>query len=117
MNGTTWLASAGGENSRDVVHRVEEKVREIKAELSDMYESLARRMIDSISDDDILKLDGYRRTVAGAVATDKMQMLRNQSPTRVTFQAIQINVEQAGTIIAQENTEITAFLEGLSSNR
>jgi hypothetical protein len=59
-----------------------QEVREIKAELADSFGDLARRMITSITDADIGKLDAYRRTLSGAVATDKMQMLRGE-PTSI----------------------------------
>ena len=54
-------------------------MREIKAELADSFQDLALRMITSITDADIRKLDAYRRTLSGAVATDKMQLLRGEA--------------------------------------
>lgn len=56
-----------------------QEVREIKVELAHSFGDLARRMITSITDADIGKLDAYRRTLSGAVATDKMQLLRGEA--------------------------------------
>jgi len=59
----------------DMVEKVEEK----KVELADMYETLSRRMVDSITDADITKINAYQRTVASGIATDKARLLRGQS--------------------------------------
>ncbi len=56
-----------------------QEVKEIQAELADSFGDLARRMITSITDADISKLDAYRRTLSGAVATDKMRLLRGEA--------------------------------------
>lgn len=55
------------------------EIAELKEDLADAYEGLARRMIGSISDDDISKINAYQRTIAAAAATDKMRLLRSQS--------------------------------------
>jgi len=59
----------------DMVDKVEEK----KEELAEMYETLSRRMVDSITDEDISKINAYQRTVASGIATHKMRLLRGQS--------------------------------------
>jgi predicted transcriptional regulator len=56
-----------------------QEVKDIKTELADSFGNLAQRMITSITDADIGKLDAYRRTLSGAVATDKMQLLRGEA--------------------------------------
>jgi len=50
-----------------------------KKELADEYEELARRMLNSIKDADIDKINAYQRTLSAAVSTDKMRLLRDQS--------------------------------------
>jgi hypothetical protein len=55
------------------------KIEAMKEELADMFEGLARRMVSSITEEDITKLDGYRRTISAGIATDKMRLLREQS--------------------------------------
>lgn len=61
------------------------KVEEVKTVLAEEYENLARRMINSITDEDICKINAYQRTLAGAVATDKMRLLRDQSTDNVSI--------------------------------
>ncbi len=55
------------------------EIAELKEDLADAYEGLARRMVDSISDEDIQKINAYQRTVASGIATDKARLLRGQS--------------------------------------
>lgn len=55
------------------------EIADLKEDLADAYEGLARRMIDSITDEDITKINAYQRTIAASAATDKMRLLRNQS--------------------------------------
>jgi len=55
------------------------EVQEKKQELSDMFEDVARRMIQSITDENIGSLDAYKRTLSAGIATDKMRLLRDQS--------------------------------------
>jgi hypothetical protein len=54
-------------------------VKDIKVRLADSFEGLAGRMVTSITDHDILKLDAYRRTLSAAVATDKMLLSRGEA--------------------------------------
>lgn len=56
-----------------------------QSKLADDYESLARRMITSISDDDIHKINARDRTVSAGIATDKMRLLREQSSANVSL--------------------------------
>ena len=55
------------------------EVIEKKQELSDMFEDVARRMIESITDESIQSLDAYKKTISAGIATDKMRLLRDQS--------------------------------------
>jgi len=56
----------------------------LKKELADEYEELARRMLTSIKDVDIEKINAYQRTLSAAVATDKMRLLRDQSTQNIS---------------------------------
>ena len=55
------------------------EVQEKKQELSDMFEDVARRMIQGVTDESIEKLDAYKKTLSAGIATDKMRLLRDQS--------------------------------------
>jgi len=52
------------------------EVKAIKAELVDIFDDVALRMVGSITDDDIKKLNAYQRTVSGAIAVDKSRLLK-----------------------------------------
>ena len=54
-------------------------IEEQKQELSEMFESLAKRLLTSISDADILKINSYQRVVSAGISTDKMRLLNNES--------------------------------------
>jgi hypothetical protein len=54
-------------------------IKAARAELADLFEGLARRYVDSITPEDIKKINAYQRTIAAAAATDKMRLLRNES--------------------------------------
>ena len=70
------------------------KVSEKKKELADTFEDLAKRMVGSITDEDIKKLDAYRRTLSGGIAIDKMQLLRGHQPPIINFIAMMSLAEQ-----------------------
>jgi predicted transcriptional regulator len=59
------------------------EIANAKTILADEYEDLARRMIDSISDEDIKKINAYQRTLSSGIATDKMRLLREQATSNV----------------------------------
>jgi predicted transcriptional regulator len=52
------------------------QVETIKKDLGDIFHDLAHRMIESISAEDIGKINAYQRTVSAAIATDKSQLLK-----------------------------------------
>jgi len=56
-------------------------VEKIKEELSDLFEGLAKKMIKSITDEDIQKINAYQRTVSAGISVDKMRLLREQPTT------------------------------------
>ncbi len=76
-----------------------QEVKKIKLELSDLFENLAERMVTSITDADIQKLDAYKRTLSGAVAVDKMRLLRDQSTGNLNIKElalIEIDLKRLG---------------------
>lgn len=60
-----------------------EEIRELKADLADMFEGLAHRLLNSITQADIEKLNAYQRTVGSGIAVDKMRLLREQSTENI----------------------------------
>jgi len=64
------------------------EIIEIKEVLADQYENLARRMIDSIRDEDIQKINAYQRTIASGICTDKMRLLRNETTENFSINAL-----------------------------
>ena len=64
---------------------VAEKRTEKKADLADLYEQVTRDILGSISRDDIAKSNLSSRLTGAAIATDKMQLLR-EKPTSINAQ-------------------------------
>lgn len=64
------------------------QIQEIKEELSGMFEGLAKRMITSITDADIQKINAYQRTVSAGISTDKMRLLRDQSTENLAIEGV-----------------------------
>jgi len=69
------------------------EIIEIKEVLADQYENLARRMMDSITDADIQKINAYQRTIASGICTDKMRLLRNESTSNFSIDATNLSIE------------------------
>jgi len=66
----------------------QEQIQVIKEELAGMFEGLAKRMITSISDEDILKINAYQRTISAGISTDKMRLLKGQSTENLAIDAV-----------------------------
>ncbi len=88
------------------------QIQEMKQELADMFEGLAKRMITSISDEDILKINAYQRTLSAAVGTDKMRLLREQSTVNLDL-SIHARLEQELKILLETETRELQILEAL----
>jgi hypothetical protein len=58
------------------------EVQTMKRNLADSFEGLAERMVDSITSEEIKKLDAYKRTLSAAISVDKFKLLRNE-PTAI----------------------------------
>lgn len=63
-------------------------IAEIQEELDGAYEGLSRRMIESITDEDILALSAYQRCISAGICTDKMRLLRNESTSNISIDVI-----------------------------
>ena len=81
------------------------EIEEEKQELADFFESLAKRMITSISDEDIHNINAYQRTIASAAATDKMRLLRGQATSIVD--SFRIAIQRIEVRLANENKDST----------
>ncbi len=64
------------------------QIAQVKVALADRFEDLATRMVVSISDEDITRINAYQRTVSGAIATDKMRLLRGASTANIALHEI-----------------------------
>ena len=71
------------------------EIYEMKKELADWYEDLARRMLSSITEEDIDRINAYQRTVSAGIATDKMRLLRDQSTENISVLAALIQEAKA----------------------
>ena len=91
-NGSTYNA-VGQELKRDPktikryasVPQVSSEIKQKQQNLAEWYEDLAKRMLASITDHDIEKINAYQRTVSAGIATDKLRLLTNQSTENVAM--------------------------------
>jgi hypothetical protein len=59
------------------------EISEQRKDLAAWYEDMTRRMLSSITDEDIKKINAYQRMVSAGIATDKMRLLTDQSTENV----------------------------------
>jgi hypothetical protein len=78
----------------------------MKQEMADMFEDLARRMLDSITYEDILKLNAYQRMIAAGIATDKMRLLRNESTENISMAKVEMNRKEIAVKCAEVEKRI-----------
>ncbi len=78
-----------------------QEINEIKEDLADMFENTAKRMITSISDEDIEKINAYQRTVAAGISTDKMRLLRDESTENVNILAVHADLTKLDLELAR----------------
>jgi hypothetical protein len=64
------------------------QIQEMKQELADMFEALGKRMLTSITDEDIQKINAYQRTVSAGISTDKMRLLKGQSTQNIAVDGV-----------------------------
>jgi hypothetical protein len=102
---------------------VVEVIRETRGELAEMFEGLARRYLDSITDKDIEKINAYQRTIAAAAATDKARLLKNQSTANIlgggNLAALVLRVDEfykSGAYNAGKKTENQQAANGVNDD-
>ncbi len=71
-----------------------EEIKEVQRQLAGYFEDLGVRLITSISDDDIQKLNCYQRVIAAGIAVDKFRLLRNESTENININTINANAEE-----------------------
>lgn len=103
--------------SLDTVQRIrdDQELRELqnpsivshrKKALSNMNRFVADRMLSSITDEDISKINAYQRVVASSIAIDKARLLDNESTQNVSVRGLE------GTILEDLN-KLKEEIEGL----
>ncbi len=70
------------------------QIEQVKVALADRFEDVAVRMLTAISDSDINALDGYKKTLSGAIAADKMRLLKGESTANIALHTIVEAVER-----------------------
>jgi hypothetical protein len=78
------------------------EVQTMKRNLADSFEGLAERMVDSITGEEIKKLDAYKRTLSAAISVDKFKLLRNE-PTAIL--GVEMLLQIAGELRREERAE------------
>jgi hypothetical protein len=59
------------------------EVQELKAEIANLYEDLSKKILVSISDEDIKKANLRDRLISAGIATDKSQLLKGGSTQNI----------------------------------
>jgi hypothetical protein len=70
-----------------------EEIKDIQRELAGYFEDLSMRLITSISDEDIEKLNCYQRVIAAGISVDKLRLLRNESTENISIEMLNANAE------------------------
>ena len=73
---------------------VTSEIEVIKDDLSNFFENLAKRMIISITDEDIRRINAYQRPLSAAISIDKTRLLRDQSTENIALHTIVEQVER-----------------------
>ncbi|MEI6207115.1 MAG: hypothetical protein WCP20_10050 [Desulfuromonadales bacterium] len=105
------IAKELGRDNRTIYDRakrpeIQEQVEVMRQDLAEKYEELNHRMLDSITDADIQKINAYQRIISSGVLTDKARLIRGLS-TNITLSVLlsrhvrdtEIDPENQGTII------------------
>lgn len=80
-----WLTS-----SPEVV----KEISELKREVATLYEDLAHRILESISDDTIEEAKLRDRVVSAGVATDKSRLLRGEATQHISCQTMHMDLNE-----------------------
>lgn|SRR3989338_3900388 len=69
-------------------------IRAKQEKLSNLFGDLACRMIASIKDEDIGKINAYQRTISAGIATDKLRLLSGESTANISIASLIIEGEK-----------------------
>jgi predicted transcriptional regulator len=64
------------------------QVEEIKANLADMFENVAKRLVLSVTDKDIVKINALQRITGAGISVDKMRLLRSESTENISYHVL-----------------------------
>lgn len=85
---------------------IAEGIEAAKAELADMFEGMARKMLESISSEDIEKINAYQRIVSSGIATDKMRLLRGESTQNINYLEASQKLAELEAELARLDSEV-----------
>ncbi len=83
-----------------------EEIKDIQRELASYFEDLSMRLITSISDEDIERLNAYQRIISAGISVDKLRLLRNESTQNLAID-----------VVKRDWKEVQARLEELRERR
>ncbi len=83
-----------------------EEIKVIQRELAGYFEDLSMRLVTSITDEDIEKLNAYQRVIAAGISVDKLRLLRNESTENISMVVIGANIEERERQIKEAEARI-----------
>jgi len=78
------------------------QIAEIKATLAEKFNKASERFLDAVTDQDVSKLDGYKKVLTAAIACDKSQLLHGLPTENIN---IAVLLQVAGELRRQERAE------------
>ncbi len=70
-----------------------EEIRSLQQEIASFFEDLTMRLLTSISDADIEKMNGQSRFVSAGIAVDKLRLLRGDSTENISIDVLNANIK------------------------
>ncbi len=89
-----------------------EERKAIRQQITSNFEDLAIRMLTSVSDENISKLSALQKVTAGAICTDKVQLLRGQPTERIDISAVRQQEEDLDIQIEELEQKIYEITRG-----
>ncbi|MDR4509618.1 MAG: hypothetical protein MRJ65_15550 [Candidatus Brocadiaceae bacterium] len=77
------------------------------------YEILQHKILQTLDDESIKKINAYQRIIAVGVLEDKKRLLRNQSTENINISELRLSLED----IRRQKEEITARLKSLRDKK
>ncbi len=78
-----------------------EEIKAIQRQLASYFEDLSMRLITSISDEDIERLNAYQRIISAGISVDKLRLLRNESTQNVCIDTVNMNLKAVRERLAE----------------